>query len=383
MKIPLPWLQLTHEKVRFIVALAGITFADILMFMQLGFQEALFDSSVRLHKSLETDIVILGSKTDTFVATKPFSRRRLYEVAGLEGVKSVSPVYLNFAFWKNPVKRNTRGILILGINPAESVINLPGVKENLSLVELPDVVLFDRKSRLEFGPIVADFEAGKQVKTEVANRQIKVGGLFAMGTSFGADGNIITSDVNFRRIFPTRNMGLIDMGLIRLEEGVNKELALEAVRKALAYEDVRVFSKEEFLAHEKYYWRTRTAIGFIFSLGTIMGFIVGIVIVYQILYTDVADHLPEYATLKAMGYRDIYLLTLIFQEAIILAVIGFLPGFALSGFLYYNAAKATGLPIMMTQARAITVLLLTVIMCIVSGAIAVGKLRSADPADIV
>jgi putative ABC transport system permease protein len=155
------------------------------------------------------------------------------------------------------------------------------------------------------------------------------------------------------------------------------------VRKALAYEDVRVFSKEEFLAHEKYYWRTRTAIGFIFSLGTIMGFIVGIVIVYQILYTDVADHLPEYATLKAMGYRDIYLLTLIFQEAIILAVIGFLPGFALSGFLYYNAAKATGLPIMMTQARAITVLLLTVIMCIVSGAIAVGKLRSADPADIV
>jgi putative ABC transport system permease protein len=383
MKIPLPWLQLTHEKVRFIVALARITFADILMFMQLGFQEALFDSSVRLHKSLETDIVILGSKTDTFVATKPFSRRRLYEVAGLEGVKSVSPVYLNFAFWKNPVKRNTRGILILGINPAESVINLPGVKENLSLVELPDVVLFDRKSRLEFGPIVADFEAGKQVKTEVANRQIKVGGLFAMGTSFGADGNIITSDVNFRRIFPTRNMGLIDMGLIRLEEGVNKELALEAVRKALAYEDVRVFSKEEFLAHEKYYWRTRTAIGFIFSLGTIMGFIVGIVIVYQILYTDVADHLPEYATLKAMGYRDIYLLTLIFQEAIILAVIGFLPGFALSGFLYYNAAKATGLPIMMTQARAITVLLLTVIMCIVSGAIAVGKLRSADPADIV
>jgi putative ABC transport system permease protein len=383
MKIPLPWLQLTHEKIRFAVALAGITFADILMFMQLGFQEALFDSSVRLHKSLETDIVILGSKTDTFVATKPFSRRRLYEVAGLEGVKSVAPVYLNFAFWKNPVKRNTRGILVLGVNPNEPFINLPGVKENLSLVQLPDVVLFDRKSRLEFGPIVADFEAGKEVKTEVANRQIKVGGLFAMGTSFGADGNIITSDVNFRRIFPTRNMGLIDMGLIRLEEGVNKELALEAVRKALPYEDVRVFSKEEFLAHEKYYWRTRTAIGFIFSLGTIMGFIVGIVIVYQILYTDVADHLPEYATLKAMGYRDLYLLGLIFQEAIILAVIGFLPGFALSGFLYYNAAKATGLPIMMTQARAITVLLLTVIMCMVSGAIAVGKLRSADPADIV
>jgi putative ABC transport system permease protein len=156
------------------------------------------------------------------------------------------------------------------------------------------------------------------------------------------------------------------------------------VREALsAGGDVKVLSKAEFLAHEKRYWQTRTAIGFIFSLGTLMGFIVGIVIVYQILYTDVADHLPEYATLKAMGYRDIYLLGVIFQEAIILACIGFLPGLALSGLLYYNAAKATRLPIVMTVARAIMVLILTVIMCGVSGAIAVGKLRSADPADIV
>jgi putative ABC transport system permease protein len=145
---------------------------------------------------------------------------------------------------------------------------------------------------------------------------------------------------------------------------------------------VRVFTKAGLIDYELSYWQTRTTIGFIFTLGTIMGFIVGTVIVYQILYTDVSDHLPEYATLKAMGYADTYLLTVVFQEAILLAIVGFIPSLGLGMFLYANTAKATGLPLAMTAIRALQVLLLTMLMCSISGAIAVGKLRAADPADI-
>lgn len=141
-------------------------------------------------------------------------------------------------------------------------------------------------------------------------------------------------------------------------------------------------TKAEFIEFEKNYWNSSTSIGFVFALGTTMGFIVGTVIVYQILYTDVSDHLPEYATLKAMGYTDQYLLLVVFQEAIILAIIGFMPGIVVAMFMYSNAAKATGLPIIMTVSRAIMVLILTIIMCVVSGTIAVSKLRAADPADI-
>jgi putative ABC transport system permease protein len=146
--------------------------------------------------------------------------------------------------------------------------------------------------------------------------------------------------------------------------------------------DVKVFSKAEFIKFERTYWETGTSIGFIFTLGTVMGFIVGIVIVYQILYTDVADHLSEYATLKAMGYTDFYLLTVVFQEAIILSIVGFFPGMFAAVGLYTMTRNATSLPLLMTVARAITVLILTMIMCIVSGAIAVRKLRAADPADM-
>ena len=382
MKTPLAWLQLTHEKTRLLVALAGITFADVLMFMQLGFRDALFDSSVKLHQSLDGDIFMLNSKTDTLTGIRSFSQRRLYETLGVDQIKSVTPVYIGVSTWKNPIARKTRNILNVGLNPDQNVIMLPEVQENISVTKQQDVVLYDRLSRKEFGPIPEFFESGKTVKTEVGNRKIRVGGLFSVGTSFGADGTIITSDVNFLRLFPDRKKGLIDIGVIKLTSDANLDKNLEFLRQNFNYEDISFYSKEEFIQHEKKFWRTRTAIGFIFTLGTIMGFVVGTVIVYQILYTDVADHLPEYATLKAMGYTDFYLLTLVFQEAIILGIIGFIPGVSFSMLMYYNAAKATGLPIMMVTSRAITVLILTILMCCISGVIAVGKLRAADPADI-
>jgi putative ABC transport system permease protein len=382
MKIPLAWLQLTREKVRLLIALAGIAFADILMFMQLGFKTALLNSSVILHENVEGDVFLISPQSDALIAMKSFSSRRLYQALGVEGVKSIHPIYINFGIWKNPIEKNTRSIMVIGINPKENILNLPGVKENLDKIKLPDVVLFDDQSRSEFGPIPEIYDDQGIVKTELEQREIKVKGLFSLGSTFGADGNLITSDLNFLRLFPQRDKGLIDMGAIQLEDNANVEAVLNTLKQELNGGDVLVLSQEEFVNYERDYWESSTSIGFIFTLGTAMGLVVGTVIVYQILYTDVADHLPEYATLKAMGYTDFYLLTLVFQEAIILACIGFIPGISISAFLYYNAAKATGLPIIMTKSLAMLVYLLTVIMCFVSGAIAVSKLKAADPADI-
>lgn len=306
----------------------------------------------------------------------------MYETLGIDQVQSVTPIYIGFSTWKNPVDRESQNLFNVGLNPEKNVITLPGVPETISLARQQDIALFDSLSRKEFGPIPELLESGETVRLEVADRQIEIRGLFSLGTSFGINGTIITSDVNFYRLFPNRKKGLIDIGVIQLKPGANLEENLEFLRKNFKSEDISFYSKEEFIEHEKNYWKNGTAIGFIFTLGTLMGFIVGTVIVYQILYTDVADHLPEYATLKAMGYTDFYLLTIVFQEAIILGCIGFIPGLSLSTFLYYNAAKSTGLPIMMVTSKVVTVLILTIIMCCLSGMIAVSKLRSADPADI-
>ncbi|MBW4674440.1 MAG: ABC transporter permease DevC [Desmonostoc geniculatum HA4340-LM1] len=380
-KIPLSWLQLTREKTRLAVALAGIAFADILMFMQLGFRDALYYSNVRFHNSLQGDIVLINSQSSAVLAMRSFSQRRLYKALELPTVQSVHPIYLDYTTWKNPVTGRPRSILVFGMNPETNLVNLPGVPENLEKLKLPDVVLFDRSSRVEYGPIAADYDQGKTVTAEVRRRRIKVVGLFTLGASFGADGNLVTSDVNFLRIFNTRQKGLIDIGLIRLKPGANANAVAEDLKKYIPKE-INVLTKQQFIDFERNYWASSTAIGFIFTLGTIMGFIVGTVIVYQILYTEVSDHLAEYATLKAIGYTQKYLLTVILQEAFLLAVLGYLPGITFALFMYQSARSATLLPVFMSFDRAINVLFLTIIMCFVSGAIAVRKLRSADPADI-
>jgi len=381
-RIPLAWLQLMREKIRLLVALAGITFACILMFMQLGFQDSLLESAIRFHVALKGEIFLVSPQSNALIAMNTFSRRRLYQALGFEGVRAVSPVYLGFALWKNPETRRTRSIFVVGVDPSADLVDLPGLTPGeLEEIKKADVVLFDRRSRSEFGPIAQWFEAGQEVVTEVGNRRVRVGGLFEMGATFGADGTILTSDLNFLRIFPQREPGLVDIGVVQLQPGVDPKPLLDQMR-ALLPKDVRVLSRAEFIDMERSYWEEGTAIGFIFGLGVAMGFIVGIVIVYQILYTDVSDHLAEYATLKAMGYTDTYLLGVVLQEALLLAVLGYIPAFALAVLLYDLTANATLLPIAMTFNRAMLVLGLTVSMCFISGAIAVRRLRAADPADI-
>jgi putative ABC transport system permease protein len=338
---------------------------------------------VRMHQNLQGDIFLISPQSTSMIAMKAFSQRRLYQAYGYDGVESISGMYLDFAFWKNPTNQRTRGILVIGYDPSDAIFSKELVPD-LSPVQMPDVVLFDRKSRAEFGPIPSLFSQEKLVETEVGGRRIKVGGLFELGASFGADGNLITSDLNFLRLFSRRQKGLIDVGVVKLKPGANVDTVLAAMQKNLqgGLQDVKVLSKEGFITFEQNYWKSSTAIGFIFTLGTAIGFLVGTIIVYQILYTDITDHLAEYATLKAMGYQNSYLLSLVFQESIILSILGYIPGFLLAIGLYTLTRNATSLPIEMTIARAVLVFCLAVIMCVVSGAIAVRKVQDADPADI-
>ncbi len=380
-KIPLSWLQLTREKPRLFVAMAGIAIADILMFMQLGFQAALFDSATQMHQNLRGDLMLMNPQARNLTYMDTFPRRRLYQVMSLTGVESADAVYLNFVDWKHPQTHRKSSILALGFDPEKSVLNLPEVNHNLETLKLPDTVLFDQASRGDYKTTIAQINQGKTVTTEIGDRKIDMVGLFKVGASFATDGNLITSDLNFLRIFPRRKAESVSLGLITLKPGTDPRTMAAALQAKLP-DDVKILTKQEFIDFEKVYWQRNTPIGFIFSLGTMMGFIVGVIIVYQILYTDVADHLAEYATLKAMGYKNLYLLGVVFQEALILSVLGYIPGISLSVGLYALTRNATNLPLFMVSLRAIQVLVLTIVMCGISGAIAMRKLQSADPADI-
>jgi putative ABC transport system permease protein len=380
--LSLAWLQLTREKTRLLVALAGIAFAVILMLMQLGFRDALFDSAVRVHDRLRGEVFLINPQSIAIVDLTPFSERRLYQTLGYPGVQTVSPIYIDRASWRNPQTGRSRNILTIGIDTEANTFDIPEVQQNLDKIEKTDFVLFDRASREEYGAVADLFEKGKTIITELDHRRVTVGGLFSLGASFSADGNIITSESNFLRIFnQKREKGLIDIGAIKLEAGANVDRVIRELKANLP-EDILVLSKQELGDREKEYWQSSTAIGFIFTLGTVMGFVVGTVIVYQILYADVTDQMVEYATLKAMGYPNSYLFVVVFQEALILSILGYIPGFALCLGIYDSARNGSGLPLGMTFERSALVLLLTIVMCGLSGIIAMRKTQSADPAEI-
>jgi putative ABC transport system permease protein len=382
-RTPLAWLNLTHDRRRLLTSLGGVAFAVLLMFMFNGFKNALYDSQIQLLQKLNADIVITSRLKYTMFVPEPFARRRLYQAQAFDGVVAAYPLYTNNADWKNVETRKTRPVRVLAFNPNDPVLLLPELQAQAQKLQMPNTVIIDSKSRPELGPITPG------VESELSERSVIVVGNYSLGTDFAAgNGNLVMSDQNFLRYFANpdpkedpRSLGTVDIGLVKVAPGADAEAIAAAMRENLP-KDVVVLTKEGFVNQERVYWEKNTNIGFVFSLLTAMGFAVGIILVYQILYTDVADHWAEYATLKAMGYKNVFLLGVVIQEAIILSVLGFIPGFCISSLLYNATANATGLLMQMTTGRALSTFMLTFVMCLISGAIAVRKVQATDPAEV-
>jgi len=387
MNIPVAWLQLTQQKVRCLATLAGVAFVVILIFMQFGFQDALYSSATQLHQNFKGDLFLISSQYNALTSQQSFPRSRLYQALAFKGVESVNPVYVQFAKLKNPYTGKKNPIYVVAFDPSESIFNLPEVDKLLPLIRLPDAVLFDGASRPEYGPIAKDFSQEKDIKVEVfsyngtVGYKVKIGGLFKLGPSFGVDGHLIVSHSTLLRTFFDRQASYIDIGLINLKENADKEQILKNLENNLP-KDIKVLTREDFIKFEKDYWSLRTPIGFVFSMMTVMGLVVGTVFVYQILYSNISTNLVAFATLKAMGFKHKYLLKIVFQQAIFLAILSYIPGLIITFGLYDIAKDATKLPMIMTWNKGVLVVSLVTSMCLVSGFLAIQKLQAADPADI-
>ncbi len=380
-RIPFAWGQLTHQPLRLLAAIAGIAFSAILMFVQLGFKDALLLSAGVQINRMNGDLALISPQYEYMVASKVFPQRRLYQTLTVDGVESVNSVYCALAPWRNPWTRRESMIFMVGFRPNQGVLDLGSANDLLGQLRVGDNVLFDSLSRPEFGPVAKELAANRHVTAEIGGHHVEVVGTFSQGTSFGADGTVIMSDRNYFRILPYQNPQAVNIGLIKLKPGYDPETVRAKIAQLLP-DDVLVLTHNGLVDRERLHWETVTPIGFIINSGVILGLVVGCIIVYQILYTDVTDHLGEFATLKAMGYRNRELSSIVIQESAILSLFGFFPGVGLSMLVYSIAGHATNLPVKMTFLRFVVVYLLTAVMCMVSGSLAMRKLRSADPAEI-
>jgi putative ABC transport system permease protein len=386
-RVPLAWYNLTHDKRRLVVSVLGVAFAVFLMFVELGFWNALLDASVELIQQFNGELIVVSKARYAMNVREPFTRRLLEQARSVPGVRAAYPVYLEYvaSFWKDTgiprdERHSSHPIRVIAFDPDLPVLKNREVEAGRTALKIPFTILLDRKSKREYG----EREAG--IERELSGHTVRVAGTFVLGTDFTSDGSVVMSDNTFARLYPdnfapSHTLDMADVGVVELERGANVEAIRQAVEAVLP-PDVAVFTKEAYIDAEKDYWEHSTPIGFIFRFGLWMGFVVGGVICYQIISTDVADHLAEFATLKAIGYHDGYLNLTVLRETWWLAVFGFVPGLALSWLLYRGLDAWVGLPMHMTPLRILLIFVLTIGMCLLSGLLALRKVKSADPAEV-
>ena len=380
-RTPLAWRQAIHRPMRLAAAIAGVSFANVLVFFQLGLSGGLYDSQKRPIQQLNGELVMVSGRYLYLGEQLSFPRARLTQALGVEGVRQVAPLYLGLTNWLNQNTRQQKQALLFGVAPENPALRLPVLLEQPQLLQRSDALLFDTRSKPNAGPVVATVEREGYYNTELQGVRTRVVGLFTMGLTFAADINLITSATNFKTVFPNQSADDIQMGVIQLEPGVDPVRVKQTLETFLD-SSVKVYTIDQLSQVEVNYWRRNSSFGLIFGVGVLVGLVVGAIIVYQILYSDVSDHLSEYATLKAMGYNDGFVVNIIVQESLILAVLAFAPSLVLSLGLYGFLARATSLMVVMTAGRALLVFGFTLAICGISGWLATSKLRRLDPADI-
>jgi putative ABC transport system permease protein len=379
-KIPVAWLLLIRFRAKLLTALAGIIFASILIHVQFGLRAALFESSVTLFKSFNADAVLINKLTVSSTSLQPFDRMRLAIFDRYPEVTATMPVRYKFVRWRFPGLRETRLAIMVGFNPRTPVFTQEDILENQRSLIVPGRILYDELSRKEFGPVKQELKKGRQVIVFVNKERAKVAGLVRMGTSFSYDASFLTSLSTFQNL-TNLSPENIEIGLIKLAPGINADAFLASIQDKIP-EDVRTYTLKEFMKFEQDYWDQTKPIGFVFAFNATLGFVVGMLILYQILYTDVSSHLSDFSTMLALAFTYKQIRMIVFHESFLLTVIGYPLGVAGSMLLFELINSFTGLPVRMTIDRALFCFGIILLMSTCSAFLAMQKLDDANPIEV-
>lgn len=379
-RLPIGWLQLTHSRPRFAAALAGVAFANVLVFVQLGIMNSMATATLKPYAFFQSDIMISASDANAMSEGSNVARQWLFQALADEDVIGGTGLFIAIVDWARDT--DNLALTTYGIDPTQPQFLSPAMARKTSTLQLPNAGILDMFSRGLPREEAAAIRPQTPTSFEVLGTKLTLYDTFQGGGGFGVDGYMMLSDQTFLTLFPKRSSAAPNHILLQVARGADPDVVAARLRELISDKTLRIRSFAQAAADDQSYQQTERPTGIIFGFGVIIGMLVGIVIVYQVLSTDVADHLSEYATFKAMGYPQSFFLGIVFEEALILAILGFVPGFLVASGLLLGMKAATGLPLAMTVNMAAMVFIGTLIACSVSGAIATRRLATADPADL-
>ena len=375
MKVLLAWRILTYDKRRTALALIGIFMAILLVFVELGFFYAVPRGGLLLYDNMRFDLLLTSDQYEYQAQPGVFPLSALDRVRSSSDVAEATPIYFGFAKWKSGKGDLWPDVFVIGFDPASDVFIPDSINRQTAALDRLDTVLVDSATRPMFGPL----DTGRVV--EIGDRKVTIGGQYDLGTGFMGLGVALTSTANFVRLFPQRGSAIVNLGAITLKPGVDPARAASDLQK-LAGTGTKVVTRQELDAQETAYWTTRTSVGIIFGSGLLISLVVGVMIVYQIVSTQVGRQLPQFATLKAIGYRDRALAATVSTMSLLIVIAGFIPAVAAALGLYSLIRQQTLLPVMMSDMRLLAVFAAALGMAVVSALLSVRVLRRADPADV-
>ncbi|MDA8637750.1 ABC transporter permease [Rhodospirillales bacterium] len=370
-KVHIGLSMLFHDKKRLFLSTCGISFAVIIMFMQLGFFNGINDSQANIARLINADLVLIHKKRTHLNKWNRFAPIHLQQVISMPGVSEGVPVYKDGVGLKNPETKQVKRIIMYAFPPESIPFNLPdATQKDWASLKVKGNCLFDARSRDIFGK----FQVGDNLTIE--EKPFRLSGFVTVGPNIINDGTLLCAEGSWRA-----PADYLIMGLVRLKDGIDQQQVIDRIRTNLD-DDLLIMTPIELAEREIRYTVINAPVGAVFGIGLIVSLFIGTVICYQILFNEVTDNLAQYATLKAMGFDSSFLYKIILEEASVLAVIGFLPGLLLSFLIYDITADATRLIMDFNVIRVAFIFFLTLFMCLIAGFLAMRKVLTIDPADL-
>jgi putative ABC transport system permease protein len=402
----LAWWNLLHDPGRTAVAVAGIGFSLVVIFLQLGFFQAVTRTATIILGKLDYDIMIVSKDYHYVADAGTFPLARIRQAQAVAGVRRVMPLYVRNAVWRSLAPRSSgrwplRPILAVGLPRGSPPfrVDLPGfsiaeARAAVAQLDRPDAVAIDRRNKPEFGPRPVEHPRTGYLRAELNMRPVKVVSTLELGTGFAAEGAAFVGPHNLAGLLGPSTAEAPSLGLVQLEPGAAREAVLARLQADLpaaragrtrgaSGSYVRVFTRAALEAHERDYWINDKAIGILFQMGVGVSFLVGLVVVYQVLSSDIADHLSEYATLKALGYDDGRISAIVVEQAILLGLVGYVGALLVAAGLYALVEHIVRIPMSLRTPWILGIpLFLALVMSSSSALLAVQKVRAADPAEL-
>jgi len=354
---------------------------------------AVGETATQVYDRIDCDLLVRSPEYLHVFDPRTLPAHVAVSLASMPEIADIRSLDLGVSQWRNPNSGELRLVAMIGVDPARPALRIQGWSDLASRLRRPADVLIDRASRGDYGPRnhtrFGDADVG--LESEVAGKRVVVSGLYDMGTGLAANGAILLSHNGFNRVAPQRMTVPQDerfsMLLIKLRPGVTAAVGVTAIKERLARIDgrsseLRVMTLKEAIANERWHWYTQTPVGFIFGSGVAIAMIIGSVVCYMILSNDVTSRLPEYATLKAIGFSNAYLINVLCAQAVWLALLAFLPSLVVAIVLYAVTSAYAGVDIHMPWFRVVLVFVLSLAMCGVAGVVALRKLTKAEPANL-